>query len=143
MMKRIFVALDASQRASLVLSAAASLATLSAAKLVLFRAVGLPPEVPRELLDATDLTVEDIMRRNAHADLSRMAAELAPGLVEAVVVDMCIPWDGICRAAREQEVDLIAIGSHGYGGLDRVLGTTAGKVVNHADRNVFVVRTVL
>jgi nucleotide-binding universal stress UspA family protein len=28
-------------------------------------------------------------------------------------------------------------------GLDRVLGTTAGKVVNHVDRNVLVVRTSL
>jgi nucleotide-binding universal stress UspA family protein len=32
------------------------------------------------------------------------------------------------------------IGCHGYSGLDRVIGTTAGKVVNHADRSVFVVR---
>jgi len=27
-----------------------------------------------------------------------------------------IPWDGICRVARERDVDLIVIGSHGYGG---------------------------
>jgi len=141
--KRIFVALDASERASLVLAAAARLASLSDAKLVLFRAVGLPPEAPRELLDATDLTVEDIMRRNAHESLSRMADALSPGLVEAIVVDMCIPWDGICRTARARDADMIVLGSHGYHGLDRILGTTAGKVVNHADRNVFVVRTVL
>ena len=36
--------------------------------------------------------------------------------------------------------DLIVIGSHGYGAIDRVLGTTAAKVVNHADRTVLVVR---
>jgi nucleotide-binding universal stress UspA family protein len=34
-------------------------------------------------------------------------------------------------------------GSHGSGGLDRILGTTAAKVVDHADRNVRVVRTSL
>ncbi len=53
------------------------------------------------------------------------------------------PWDGICRAAREHDADMIVIGSHGYGALDRLLGTTAAKVVNHADRNVLVVRTPL
>ena len=52
-------------------------------------------------------------------------------------------WDGICHAARELDVDLIVIGSHGYGAIDRVIGTTAAKVVNHADRNVLVVRTLL
>jgi nucleotide-binding universal stress UspA family protein len=42
--------------------------------------------------------------------------------------------------ARELSVDLIAIGSHGYSPVDHVLGTTAAKVVNHADRSVLVVR---
>jgi nucleotide-binding universal stress UspA family protein len=36
-------------------------------------------------------------------------------------------------------VDLIVIGSHGYHGLDRVLGTTAARVSNLARRNVLVV----
>jgi nucleotide-binding universal stress UspA family protein len=53
------------------------------------------------------------------------------------------PRDDICRTARELDVDLIVIGPHGYRGLDRVLGTTAAKVVNHAARNVLVVRTLL
>jgi nucleotide-binding universal stress UspA family protein len=35
---------------------------------------------------------------------------------------------------------LIVIGAHGYGIVDRILGTTAGRVVNHADRSVLVVR---
>jgi nucleotide-binding universal stress UspA family protein len=35
------------------------------------------------------------------------------------------------------------IGAHGYGKLDRMLGTTAAKVVNHADRNVLIVRDPL
>jgi universal stress protein F len=34
----------------------------------------------------------------------------------------------------------VVIGSHGYGGLDRVLGTTAAKIVNHASCSVLVVR---
>ena len=55
-----------------------------------------------------------------------------------------MPWEGVCRVARERQVDLIVVGSHGYGGaMDHILGTTAAKIVNHADRNVLVVRTLL
>ena len=51
-----------------------------------------------------------------------------------------VPWDTICTVAKEDNVDLIVIGSHGYDILDRIVGTTAAKVVNHADRSVLVVR---
>ena len=50
------------------------------------------------------------------------------------------PWRVIVENAANFDVDLIVIGSHRYHGrLDRVLGTVAAKVVNHADRNVLVV----
>jgi nucleotide-binding universal stress UspA family protein len=51
------------------------------------------------------------------------------------------PWRLILTNAQRLGADLIVLGSHGYGGWDRVLGTTAGKVANLADRNVFVVHT--
>lgn len=142
-MKRILVALDGSSRAQTVLAAAARLAELANGKLVLFRAIGIPSDMPREVLNLMDKRLEDLLIGNAHAELERFAAGLPPGRVERIVTPLATAWDGICRTARELDVDLIVIGSHGYGGLDRVLGTTAGKVVNHADRNVLVVRTVL
>jgi nucleotide-binding universal stress UspA family protein len=49
------------------------------------------------------------------------------------------PWRRILDVAQELDVDLIIAGSHRYRGLDRVLGTTAAKLVNHADRNVLIV----
>jgi nucleotide-binding universal stress UspA family protein len=142
-MKRILVALDGSPRAPAVLAAGARLAALSGAKLVLYRAIGVPPEFPRELLDVTDARLEDVLKANAHAELDRLAAAIDPALIERITTAFATPWDGICRTAREREADLVVIGSHGYHGIDRVLGTTAAKVVNHADRNVLVVRTAL
>ena len=142
-MKRILVALDGSDRAGLVLSAAARLAELADAKLVLFRAISVPSDLPREVLAVTDLRLEDVLKRNANEDLSRMAATLRAGIVEEIITDFATPWDGIVRAGRTHDADLIVIGSHGFGGIDHLLGTTAAKVVNHADRNVFVVRTLL
>jgi nucleotide-binding universal stress UspA family protein len=142
-MKRLLVAVDGSPRAETVVAAAARMAELADAKLVLFRAIGVPSDMPREILSLIDRSVEDVMIGNAHAELERIAASLPEGRVERIVTPFATAWDGICRTARELDVDLIVIGSHGYGGLDRVLGTTAAKVVNHADRNVLVVRTPL
>lgn len=142
-MRRILVGLDGSPRAPKVLEAAARLAELAGGKLVLYRAITVSPDLPREVLVETDRRLEDILLANARDELAHTAAHLRPDLLEKMVTAFAIPWDGICRAAREYEVDLIVIGSHGYGGIDRLLGTTAGKVVNHADRNVLVVRNSL
>ena len=142
-MKRILVALDSSPRASEVLAAAARLARLADAKLVLFRAINVPPDVPRQLLEKTQTEIEDVLRRAAHADLDRLASEVEPGLVERITTELSVPWDGIVREGRKADADCIVIGSHGYSGLDRLLGTTAAKVANHADRNVMIVRTPL
>jgi nucleotide-binding universal stress UspA family protein len=141
--KRILVALDASDRAARVLETAAKLAALAGAKLVLYRAVHVSPDLPRAALSETDARLEDFLTRNAHRDLEQLASTIAPSLVEQIATSFAVPWDGICGTARERDVDLVVIGSHGYGGLDRLLGTTASKVVNHCDRNVLVVRTVL
>jgi universal stress protein F len=141
--KRILVALDSSPRAPVVLAAADRLAALTGASMVVFRAVTVPPDMPRDLLAVTDLSLEDVLMRNARGDLERLTRDIPSARLEKIATELATPWDGICRAAREEDVDLIVIGSHGYGVLDRVLGTTAGKVVNHADRNVLVVRAAL
>jgi nucleotide-binding universal stress UspA family protein len=142
-MKRILVALDGSARAPVVLGAAARLAQLTGAKLVLFRAIGLPPELPSELLAVPPLRVEDSLRADARAALEGLALAIDRALVESITTELATPWSGIVEQARKVDADLIVIGSHGYGGLDRVLGTTAAKVANHADRNVLIVRTPL
>jgi universal stress protein F len=141
--KRILVALDASPRAPMVLAAADRLAALAGASLVVFRAVTVPPDMPRDVLAVTDASLEEVLMRNARGDLERLTRDVPPARLDKLVTVFATPWDGICRAGRDEAADLIAIGSHGYGGLDRLLGTTAAKVVNHADRNVLVVRTAL
>lgn len=55
--------------------------------------------------------------------------------------ELATPWN--LRRRAHDDVDLIVIGLHGYGTLDRILGTTAAKVTNHTDRNVLVIRTSL
>lgn len=141
-MKRIFVALDGSPRAKIVLAAAVRLAEACGAKLILFRGVGLPIDVPVEALAVAGAELEDVLRNRAHAELEQVASTVSVP-IERIVVALGTAWDSIVRTAGEVDADLIVVGSHGYTGVDRLLGTTAAKVVNHADRNVLVVRTPL
>lgn len=139
---RIFVALDASDRAPMVLATAKKLAERTGGKLVLFRAVGIPPDLPHTVFEMTDVRLEEMLIQNARADLELRAKD-AEGYVEKIHCVFGTAWDAICREAKEIDADLIVIGSHGHSRLARMIGTTAAKVVNHADRNVLVVRTVL
>jgi nucleotide-binding universal stress UspA family protein len=139
-MKLILVGLDSSPRARGVLAAAIDLARRTNAKVRLMRAVALPPELPATLWTMpTSQLLENILV-GARRDLDEMAAEVPPELLDGTSAVVGVAWDAICAAAREHAVDLIVIGSHGYGFLDRFIGTTAAKVVNHADRSVLVVR---
>jgi universal stress protein F len=139
-MKTILVALDGSERSPLVLSEAKSLAQAFGAKLILYRAVGLPTEIPNNLWKSEPLDLAQILLTNAEKALQQMAQTLPKELVQACCAELAVGWDGICQASKRLNVDLIVIGSHGYGGLDLLLGTTASRVVNHADRSVLVIR---
>ena len=139
-MERILVCLDASERAPLVLATAVDLARRLGAKVRLFRAVGLPHDVPAYLYSVSPESLAGLLMDEVKKDLTLQSRSLSPELLDGISTHVGSPWDGICRAAIEHDADLIVIGSHGYGMFDRVLGTTAAKVVNHADRPVLVVR---
>ncbi len=139
-MKRILVALDASPRTSAVLDVARDLSVRTGAKLVLFRSVGLPTHIDESSVVHPREPLLDSLQHQAERELATLAAECPPESIEKTVVHIGIPWESICATAKAVDADLVVIGSHGVRGLDHVLGTTAAKVVNHADRNVLVVR---
>jgi nucleotide-binding universal stress UspA family protein len=52
-----------------------------------------------------------------------------------------VPFLEIIRAAKEKDVDLIVLGTHGRSGLSHVLiGSVAEKVVHHAHCGVLTVK---
>jgi nucleotide-binding universal stress UspA family protein len=140
-MHRILVGLDASPRSSGVRDAAVDLARRTGAKLVLFRAVGIPVDLPPEAYAIPPASLPQLLEDQAQKYLEREAAAVPAELLGGVKVAVGTPWQAICEAAKHEDADLIVIGSHGYQGLDRLIGTTAAKVVNHADRSVLVVRS--
>jgi len=139
-MNRILVALDHTPRAKEILAVAIDLAKRTNAKLRLLRCVGLPPELPANVWALPPAQVTEQLLQNAKKELEQDGTGLPPELFDGATVHVGVPWDTICTVAKDEDVDLIVIGSHGYDIIDRIVGTTAAKVVNHADRSVLVVR---
>jgi len=140
--RSILAGLDGSARESLVLEAAEQFSRQFSARLLLLRAIGLPPEIPPEAWHDPKISVTEFLELRAAEALKQCFSRLPEDVRARTATEVVIaaPWEGICSGAQAHESDLIVIGSHGYGGLDRVLGTTAARVVNHALCSVVVVR---
>lgn len=140
MYTQILAALDGSPRTELVLRRAEQLAATFGAALHLCRAVNIPIGMP---VEAWSLSGEELSARLvelAHSDLTSLRASLARPLPGEIHVRVGRPHQVITDVADAIGADLIVIGSHGFEGIDRLLGTTAARVVNHANCSVLVVR---
>lgn len=144
MYKQILAALDDSPRAPEVLRHAAGLAAHTGARLHLCHAVNVPIGLPT---DAWMLSFDDLQARlidHAKHTLTRLVDQLHPSTTPIHWGDHLTrigrPAQVIVDLADEHHVDLIVIGSHGYGPVDRLLGTIAARVVNTANISVLVVR---
>jgi len=138
---RVLVALDGSARATGVFDVSAELAARFGATLFPFRALFVPPEFPAAAAGSRPDALPDYLTKVAIADLLRLSSRPAPpGIrIHAPTVRFGKPSRLIVEMSEEVDADVIVLGSHGYGTLDRLLGTTAASVANLAHRHVFVV----
>jgi nucleotide-binding universal stress UspA family protein len=136
--RKILTALDESPRAPLVFETATSLARQLSAEVILLRVLTVPPDLP-PAAHTNPNHLEETLERATREELQRLIDRVPDVVFSEPVAVEGDPWRQILMVAKSLDVDLIVLGSHRYHGLDRVLGTVAAKVVNHADRNVFVV----
>jgi nucleotide-binding universal stress UspA family protein len=140
MIRTILVAVDGSDRAAGVMQAAAEIARRFDAQIIPLRVIFVPAEFPpaAHVNEADPLPAH--MKLDAERELRELMAQ-EPGARFAApeVHHGGQPWRTILRLSEDLNADLVVIGSHGYHGMDRILGTTAGKVANLARRNVLVV----
>lgn len=139
-MDKVIVGLDSSPRAATVLAAAVDLARRYGAELIAVHGVGLPLDLPADALRIRpdDLTTE--LQAASQARLLQQLASLPPGVAVESEVRVGVPWQAICEVAKREKARFVVVGSHGHGAIDRLLGTTATRVVNHAECSVLVVR---
>jgi nucleotide-binding universal stress UspA family protein len=135
----VLAAVDGSERSSGVMRVAADIARRCNARIHLYRSVSIPQEFPAAARMPPD-ALPEILVAQARQELQAIAAGYADVVIEEPsLLDPPQAWRGILAAGERLNADLIVIGSHGYGGWDRVLGTTAANVVNRAARSILVV----
>lgn len=139
MIRRILAAVDGSARAPGVLAMAQELGARLGAPVHLFRVVDVPPEIPAGGHQAQADPLVPAVTARVMAQLRELAVDYPLVMIEPPLLSQESPWRAILETAERLDVDLIVIGSHGYHGWDRLLGTNAGKVGDHARRHVLIV----
>ena len=139
MLSRILVPLDGSPLAEVVFSQVIELATLRKAEIVLLRVALAHTILGTDPVEAQVRVVEE-----AQAYLAKIEARLvAQGLAVKSVVRYGHAADEILDQARTGGTELIAMSTHGRGGVRRwVLGSVAETVVRHSPVPVLLVRAV-
>jgi nucleotide-binding universal stress UspA family protein len=154
--KRIVISLDGSQLAEQVLEPAMALATAAEADVVLLRVIqqwtpdhdspdaprmsGLRPELLKQMQEA-----DQQEQAAAEKYLAQLVEKLrAPSMnVQSRLVRHGQPATAILEEASTLAVDIIALATHGHGGLKRLLlGSVADKVLRGATTPVLVYRPV-
>lgn len=140
-MQNILVPIDFSDNSRRALQAALELRRLSGGRLSLLHVIEPLVVAFGEALPG-DLPTDQERLNTAEAEMEKLRQSLGAELVSETLVMEGTSWDSICEFANSRGIDLIVISSHGYKGLKRfVLGSTAERVVRHAECPVLVIKS--
>lgn len=141
--RHILATTDFSEQAKAGVSAAVELAqSLGSRVTLLYVAEDRMPPVVVPMSDEEVRELRDSHQRHAQEELERYAGEHLGGVEVDPLVVVGRPYEQIVETARELGVDLIVMATHGYGFVGSVVfGSTAERVVRHADCPVMVVRS--
>jgi nucleotide-binding universal stress UspA family protein len=142
MYKRALIPLDGSSVAETIIPFILDIAGPLDMEVVLLRVV--EPIPPMVIEGSPHIDVEDVEARRTDAEeyLAPIAIDLRnKGVRVESRVRRGNPADAIVAAARESGADLIAMSTHGRGGLGRlVFGSVAQAVLRHVDLPVLLMR---
>lgn len=101
--------------------------------------MAVPLSLPAVLWSLRGDDLEDFLIEHGTKELET-AVNSVEGLTTGLHCKIGQPADVVCGLAESLGAEIVVIGTHGYDRLDRVIGTTAAKVVNQAPCSVYVVR---
>ena len=95
----------------------------------------IPPELPPLINDPNLLS-------STQENLNKLVRDLFGSDVKTVIEAFFgSAWEGVCDYAREKNIDLIIVATHGRTGIAHALiGSTAEKIVQHAPCPVLTVK---
>ena len=137
--KHILACVDFSEHSTRALTEIGEYARANGSKVTLIHISDTHPFVPPQTILETASVTDEAAHRDELAKLRDQ--HLTEVEVELQVVPDHAPAKAICEYAETHGVDLIVVGSHGRGGMERwLIGSVAERVVRHAATNVYVVR---
>jgi len=144
MYHKILVPLDGSKRADRILPHVEELARRYQAKVILLQVVEYRtvPTAEGALFSLSDQEL-DQAKRQAEAHLNGIQGEFRGKKIESKIHVIYGPVvEGILNLAAREDVDLIALASHGRGGLARVFyGSVAAGLLHRVDRPLLIIRS--
>ncbi len=137
--KKMLVAIDLTEEAPQVLNKAKAISSAHGAELMLVHVVepvgyAYGGDIP---MDLTEL--QDQLDKAAKEQLGKYGDEYGVAKQNQVVT-VGRPESEIHRLAKEQDVDLVIVGSHGRKGFQLLLGSTANGVLHGTECDVLAVR---
>jgi universal stress protein A len=143
--RNILCAIDFSPSSEAAVDRAASLARDTGAQLTLLHVVEyFPVDRSNEQIAPENTDPQQYRMNRAHellADQARRLGEIE-SLQEVVVSEHSAKHE-IVRFAKERQMDLIVVASHGRHGISALLGSTATGVLHTASCDVLAVRAVI
>ncbi|HEB56671.1 MAG TPA: universal stress protein [Gammaproteobacteria bacterium] len=138
-MKNILVTVDTSDEAKQVFESALELGRCFDATLSLIHVVEpVVTDSNYDLINPVPLEMDDFLLKHAEDFLEYLKKDIAPDISSHVATGSV--KGEILDYAREHEIDLIVVGSHGRHGLALLLGSTANALLHGAPCDVYVVR---
>jgi nucleotide-binding universal stress UspA family protein len=144
MYEKILVPLDGSKRAEMIRPHVRELASRFQATVILIKVVDY---IYADAMGESYISVsqKDFNKelKNNELYLDGVASKLrAKGITCKTLIVHGPVVEKIIEVANQEDVDLIAMTSHGYGGLTRIFyGSVAAGILNRVDRPLFIVRS--
>ena len=144
MYEKILVPLDGSKRAEMIRPHVRALASRFQATVVLIKVIEhTGTDGIRESFSISAGKDFDAILKKCNSYLDKIVTKFEDkGIACKGLVYHGPVVEKIIEAANTEDVDLIAMTSHGYGGLARIFyGSVAAGILNRVDRPLFIVRS--
>ncbi|OIV43011.1 universal stress protein [Flavobacterium johnsoniae] len=141
-MKRILVPTDFSEHAEHALKAAAQIAKKNGSEIIILHMLELPHQTNDAIFGGVSIPETMLFMQKANEMLDKISqSSFLEGISITEVVKMDKPIHGITQIGKEQDIDLIVMGSHGSSGIEELLiGSNTEKVVRNSEIPVLVIK---